>query len=323
MRRVNIVFVWVVAILTCLSTSGFAQNQNNSQQYNPERILQFLDRNKDEKISKQEAERAKRLSDNFKYLDTNNDGFLTLEELKKSTSSSRYTYLESDGIYMYYETRDKELYRNLLPEEFEMPDSLLVFTFISDFYKMDEQTQPYKEASIFLLGRYKGKEVWHCIYMPVTSEESMKFGIMRLGLPKTLGEIEFLRTDTTYSATLTDENKNMMSLSVHTKQYSLSKKTEEVLNRLSLIPKVNLYHGEVIEMNKNGSGNMSGNRSIFETAEAFPNRLTIKGGVGEVVFNVSSTQKESNTASPLDLKPTKIIGAYYMNNKIPFKLGRK
>ena len=222
---------------------------------------------------------------------------------------------------MYYETGDAALYRNILPKEFDMPDRLLVYTFISDFYKMDGQTQPYKEASIFLLGKYKGKEIWHCVYMPVTSEESMRMGIIRLGLPKTMGEIEFNRSETTYHATSIDKNENTMSLHIDTKQYTFSQEEEDILKELSLIPKMNLLHGEVIEMGKNGNGGE--NRSIFDTAKMLPNRLTIKAGEGEITYTISTAQKNSNTVSPLDLKPIKIIGAYYMHNTIPFKLRKK
>lgn len=317
MQRVNQILMLTITVFICFFNFSFAQKQNSNQQFSPEKILQFLDNNNDQKISKQEASTAKRLANNFKYLDTNNDGFLTLDELKNSNSSNRYTYLESDGLFMYYETEGTELYRKLLPEKFDMPDRLLVYTFISDFYKMDDQTQPYKEASIFLLGKYKGKEIWHCVYMPVTSEESMRMGVIRLGLPKTMGEIEFSRSETMYDAKLLDKNKNTFSLSLDTKEYTLNQTEEKMLKELSLIPKMNLLDGKVIEMSKNGNGNK--NRSIFDLAKIFPHRITIKNGKGKI----DSHKNNKDLLSPLDLKPIRIIGAYYMHNTIPFKLRKK
>ena len=187
MKTTNIILALTLTLFIGSSNLSLAQKQDNKRQFDPEKIFQFLDKNNDLKISKQEANRAKRLNQNFKYLDADNNGFITLNELKNTNTSNKYTYLENDGIFMYYQTEEKETYRKLLPEVFDMPDRLLVYTFVSDFYKMEGQTQPYKEASIFLLGEYKGEKIWHCIYMPVTSEESMKMGVIRLGLPKTMG----------------------------------------------------------------------------------------------------------------------------------------
>ncbi|WP_412986530.1 acetoacetate decarboxylase family protein [Pontimicrobium sp. IMCC45349] len=310
-----------VIIFICSSNLISAQKQGNKRQFSPEKILEFLDKNNDNKISKQEASRAKKLSENFEHLDTNKDGFLTLNELKSTNSSNKYTYLENDGIYMYYETKEEDIYRKLLPEVFDMPNRLFVYTFISDFYKMEGQTQPYKEASIFLLGKYKGEEIWHCVYMPVTSEESMRMGITRLGLPKTMGEINFSRSETVYSAILIDENENTMSLNINTKQYSFSEKETKELKELSIIPKMNILRGNVIKMSKKGNGKgANSNTSILDIAKVIPDRITIKEGKGEISLNTSLTQKNSNSVSALELKPSRIIGAYYMHNTIPFGL---
>lgn len=222
---------------------------------------------------------------------------------------------------MYYETQEKEAYRNLLPELFGMPNRLLVYTFICDFYKMKGQTQPYKEASIFILGTYKGEEIWHCIYMPVTSEESMRAGINRLGLPKSIGDIEFSRAETSFSATVIDENKNIMSLEIDTSQYTFSNAEETEIKALSIIPKVNIRKGKVIKMGK--KSNEKGERSkssIIDIAKAVPNRISLKEGLGQLSFNFLYTKDNSNTKSPLALKPSKIIGAYYLKNTIPFSL---
>ena len=114
-----------------------------------------------------------------------------LQAANVRSEEQRYTYYENDGIFIYYETANAETYRQLLPEKFDMPNELLVYAFISDFYKMDARTEPYKEAALFLLAKHEGKEIWHCIFMPVTSHESRIAGIRRLGLPKTMGDISF------------------------------------------------------------------------------------------------------------------------------------
>ncbi|MGB0869099.1 MAG: acetoacetate decarboxylase family protein [Flavobacteriales bacterium] len=283
---------------------------------NPEKVIKFLDANKDGKISKKEAEKSKKLLASFNYLDTNKDGFLTLNELKSNNSSNRYSYLESDGIFMYFETEEKELYRKLLPKQFDMPERLLVHTFICDFFKMDEHTQPYKEASIFLLAKYNEKEIWHCIYMPVTSLESMILGKNRLGLPKTMGEIEINRSEPEYKASVTDHNNCKISLTINTKNHAFNQDEIKVLKELSVLPKMNILNNQIIEM----SGGRKEN--VFDLAKKYPSKIIIKSGLGSLDFN-NYNLKGNKQESPLSLKPSKILGAYYMLNKFPFKLSKK
>ena len=102
---------------------------------------------------------------------------------------------------MYYETDNARVYESLLPDVFDMPDRMLVYAFIYDFYKLDYDAVPYKENALFLLVEYQGQEAWHCVYMPVTDEHSMWAGIIRLGLPKTMGDIEFNREPPRYHGT--------------------------------------------------------------------------------------------------------------------------
>ena len=165
------------------------------------------------------------------------------QKAESEKSERRYTYYENDGIFMYYETKEVELFRQLLPNEFDMPDRLLVHAFINDFYKMDAKTQPYKEVAIFLLAKYKGKEIWHCIYMPVTSRESMWAGIIRLGLPKSLGQIEFTRSSNSFSGNSIDEDGTKMAFDIDTNKNTIAKKDENLLKELSVIPKMNIKNG--------------------------------------------------------------------------------
>lgn len=58
----------------------------------------------------------------------------------------------------------------------------------------------------------------------------------------------------------------------------------------------------------------------MDIAKVIPDRITIKEGKGEISLNTSLTQKNSNSVSALELKPSRIIGAYYMHNTIPFGL---
>ena len=234
----------------------------------------------------------------------------------------RYTYHETDGLFLFYETDQSEAYRSLLPDVFDMPDRLLVQTFISDFYKMDARTEPYKEGAVFLLALYDGNEVWHCITMPVTSNESRLGGILRLGLPKIMGEIELTRDDPRYSGSVTVEGGHQMALQLDTEDYMIGEDREQLLKELTVIPKLNIRRGEVIEMTTSGS---RGPRSVIDIATMFPRRMTLRFGEGQVSFTSSERNGDSgSTVHPFtDLTPTKILGSFYLKNTFTYKLGVK
>ena len=194
-----------------------------------------------------------------------------------------------------------------------MPKELLVYSFIADFYKMDANTEPYKEAAIFILAEFQGQEIWHCIYMPVTSQESRIAGIRRLGLPKSMGDISFKKDTPYYEAKAVTGDGYEMSLAVDTQAYDFNSTEEQSLKTLSMLPKLNLLDGEVIQMGRSSS------RSIVELAKIFRKKLVLKAGVGQINF---TQPKDSNTekAHPLMLLPSKILASYYLKNSIPFRL---
>jgi hypothetical protein len=97
--------------------------------------------------------------------------------LTQAQIEPRYTYHEFDGIVVFYKTQDLDAYKALLPAVFEMPAKPLVMAFVIDYYKMDKATQPYKEAAVYLLATYQGKPAWHCVTMPVTSDDARIGGI--------------------------------------------------------------------------------------------------------------------------------------------------
>lgn len=234
--------------------------------------------------------------------------------LANANPEKRFTYHENDGVFIYYETEEKELYRQLLPKAFDMPDRLYVYSFISDFYKMDSRTTPYKEASIFLLAKHEGREAWHCIFMPVTSEISRRVGIKRLGLPKTMGDIEFTRSAPIYSGTATTESGRTMSLSVNTRDYTMSSEEENLIKELSTLPKLNLLNGEIIKM----SGGRK--RNLIDISKRIPEKLSLKAGVAKIELN--ATTSDNGSPHALDLAPSRVLGGYYLLNKIPFRLGK-
>ncbi|WP_196887487.1 acetoacetate decarboxylase family protein [Aureivirga sp. CE67] len=222
-----------------------------------------------------------------------------------------YKYLENDGIFMYYETDNEVAYQSLIPDEFEMPSRMLVFAFINDFYKLDYDATPYKENAIFILVEYQGVEYWHCVYMPVTDEVSMWAGIIGLGLPKTLGEINFTREEPLYYGDGTNPLGGTMEVSLNTENYTIDEAAKQEMIELSTLKNLQFRNGEIIVLGKTGTGN-----SIFETADQFPSIVSITFGEAEVVTNTESIPFHH----PLDLTPSNMIGAYYLINKASFSL---
>ncbi len=235
-------------------------------------------------------------------------------QVGRDDNKKAYKYLENDGIFVYYQTKKTDLYRQLLPAEFDMPDSLTIQLFVMDFYKIDSEAEPYKEFSISLLAKHEGKDVWHCVYMPVTSRDSMIAGKMGLGLPKTMGEIKFQRKDSSYIARIKDDQERRASITLHTQEGELTRMDEEKIKELIALPKVNLLRGKAVQMGRTG-----GRGNIISISKRYPHLLNIQGGEATLEFG----KRKSASAHPFDLTPSGIIIAYYMHNKIPFRLGRK
>lgn len=63
---------------------GDRQGQERRERPDPAQIIEMLDTNDDDKISREEASKAKRgkLSEHFDAIDANEDGFIVLEELQ-------------------------------------------------------------------------------------------------------------------------------------------------------------------------------------------------------------------------------------------------
>jgi PKD repeat protein len=223
-----------------------------------------------------------------------------------------YRYLEDQGVFIYYETDDADAYQKLLPEEFNMPSRMLVFAFIHDFYKIDNGLTPYKENGLFILVEYQGEEFWHCVYMPVTDEHSMWAGIIGLGLPKTMGEINFFDDTPLYYGDGNNPRGGTMNLSVNTEDYTINAEVKQEIIDLSKLRNLQFRNGEMFVIGKSGEQEVS----IIELAEKFPNLVTLKFGESNVTTNTDAILINH----PLDLTPSKIIGGYYMKNTIPFGL---
>jgi uncharacterized protein (DUF362 family) len=84
------------------------------------------------------------------------------------------------GITAVFETNNRNLYRGLLPEAFDMPDSLQFLVSVAHYHSVSFPLVPYHEASVILNCRYKGKDGYYHLAMPVdnrlASDAGRSFG---------------------------------------------------------------------------------------------------------------------------------------------------
>ena len=225
---------------------------------------------------------------------------------------ARYTFLETDGIYVFYKPHDLAKYRQLLPKMFDMPAAPLVQMFVADFYKMDPATQPYLEAAVFLLARHEGKEAWHCISMPVTSDEARRLGVRNLGYPKVMGEVTLQRSDSAYTGTLKLDGKPVMTVRLKTGEHALSDNESQWFKKLTGIPSLNILNGKVIDPL---AGHPKPTVSVLDLSRKYPGKMTVKMGESQVSLT-------PGTATAFSIEPEEVVLAYFLNNKFPFNFAR-
>lgn len=82
-------FLYLFIIFFAASCNAQSKDSSRRDQKppNPEQIIKDLDVNKDGKISKKEANGP--LAKDFDAIDSNSDGYITLEELKKAPKPKR------------------------------------------------------------------------------------------------------------------------------------------------------------------------------------------------------------------------------------------
>jgi hypothetical protein len=224
--------------------------------------------------------------------------------------SGRFTYYEFDGIHVFYKTEDIAAYRELLPRVFGMPDEPLVWAFVMDYYKMDKETQPYLEAAVYLLAKYEGKPAWHCITMPVTTEEARIGGIQYLGYPKIMGEVTLKRDPAGYTGTLKLNGNTIMTIILDRKDGEITGEEKEWFEKLAGIPILNILRGQIYEPKFGSRSN------LLTTSRMYPDKFMVTAGRARLSLNPIAAGKHSDRlAKVFSIKPTYIVLAYYMKNK--------
>lgn len=103
----------------------------------------------------------------------------------KTTPEERrpWSFLGQRGVTTAFPPADLELYRALLPEQFDMPERPLVVVSVVDYYDVTLPLVPYREGFVAIQCKHQGRTGWHVLTMPVDDETSNAGG-RALGFPK-------------------------------------------------------------------------------------------------------------------------------------------
>jgi hypothetical protein len=230
-------------------------------------------------------------------------------------------YEEFDGLVVFYKPTAVDTYRKLLPDLFDMPDQSLVQVFIIDYYKMASWAiKPYLEAAVFLLAKYKGETVWHCVTMPVTTDEARIGGITYLGYPKVMADVTLDRSTPAYSGIVKAEGKTIMELTLHTASHVVTSQEKEWFDRLTGVGSLNILRGQVIDPLP---GTRKQKDSLYELSLMYPAMFTVKIGRAKLTLTPQATPKDEDwRPSAFSIQPAEIVLAYYFKNKYGFSFGQ-
>ena len=133
-------------------------------------------------------------------------------------------FLGQHGIYAAFAPADLELYRALLPPQFDMPDTPQVVVFVADYYDINiplsqqypelglPDMVPYLEGAVLLLCEYQGLPGQHVITMPVDDDTADKAGRL-MGFPKYVAdEITLQEADGGWVGRVMHEGRMVLSL---------------------------------------------------------------------------------------------------------------
>jgi hypothetical protein len=131
----------------------------------------------------------------------------------------RNIWQDTKAIFAIVEPADLGLYRELLPQQFSMPDQPMVGLYVADFVDTEpwpitatELLFPYFEASVLLRCEYEGQVGWYSHVMPVSTEAAM-IGGRRLGFPKYIAdEIRLGPTAEGWQGAVVHEGQERLSL---------------------------------------------------------------------------------------------------------------
>ena len=109
-------------------------------------------------------------------------------ELVQAIAGTDDNFKQSRRVIITLEPADLDTYREVLPEQFDMPEHPLVQLHMIDQTDVGPwPLTPYKEACVNLRGAYQGEDGWHIVFLPVSTWVS-KYAGRTMGYPKFLAD---------------------------------------------------------------------------------------------------------------------------------------
>jgi acetoacetate decarboxylase len=246
--------------------------------------------------------------------------FFSIGPLAGPAYGKGYMYEEFDGIMIFYTPKDTATYRALLPTVFDLPDEPVVQAFVFDYYKMAPWAiKPYQEAAIFLLAKYKGEEVWHCLTMPVTTDDARIGGIKYLGYPKVLAEVNFIREPPFFRGNLKANGKTILKVSLDTKDHPITDAERRWFRRLAGIPPLNFLGGKLVKPRPGGSKEVT----LLDLSEKYSQVFQVATGQARWAASPEAALKADDwRPAAFGIEVKEIVLAYYFQNKYGFSFGK-
>jgi len=108
---------------------------------------------------------------------------------------------------------DLELYRSLLPKQFDMPDQPLVVMTVANYYDVTLPLMPYREGYVLLQCKYQGRTGWYTYTMPV-DDETANAGGRAIGFNKYVADkITLEEQDGVWTGRVVYEGRTVMEIS--------------------------------------------------------------------------------------------------------------
>ena len=100
----------------------------------------------------------------------------TLQPTPTTQEGRPWAFLGTRRIGTAFPPADLDLYRSLLPKQFDMPDQPMVVMYIADYYEVTLPLVPYREGIVWLKCDYQGRTGWYTYTMPVDDDTARAMG---------------------------------------------------------------------------------------------------------------------------------------------------
>ena len=130
----------------------------------------------------------------------------------QSSKAGSEWYQGQQSITAIYQPTNGALYRQLLPETFDMPDTLQVIVAIAYYNNVSFPITPYHEAYVLLACNYQGKSGLFTVTMPVDDKKANDLG-RSIGYPKYIADkIELAESGGAWSGQVMNQGRSVLQM---------------------------------------------------------------------------------------------------------------